>query len=309
MVFQHALLTRFNTDWFLSKSRSQQERNSAEFLEHRFRIFEKTCLPSVNAQSNLNFFWLLLLDAGLPEGFRERIAHYSSASRVKIHPVYIEDRSVFLPRLKQAIAAKIVPETRFLISTNLDSDDAIARNFIARVQEQFREQKLEFVNFLFGYLYRMQEQKLYLREWRTAPCYTLIESIDGFKTVLKYGHTSITRFNHCQIATEPLWLMTVHGQNVKTQFDVSAAWQPLNRLGDRFQVELDLPQKRAAQSLGEMWQEIGQVLTSPWPSDTPKVKTKKILNILSPPLLQLATGKRNRIFSRSQHLSLLPRVR
>ena len=53
--FQHFLVTRINVDWNISKPRSQEERNSTDFLSYRLDLFEKICYPSVNAQINKNF--------------------------------------------------------------------------------------------------------------------------------------------------------------------------------------------------------------------------------------------------------------
>ena len=48
------------------------------WLEHRFEIFERYCLPSVAAQTSRNFTWLCLFDAATPESCRRRIGGYKS---------------------------------------------------------------------------------------------------------------------------------------------------------------------------------------------------------------------------------------
>jgi len=282
--YQHFLITRMNVDWDVSKLRSPQERNSFEFLNHRFNIFEKTCYPAVNAQTNANFIWLILLDAGLPEEFRERLANYTSS--LKIIPVCITSKEAFLATLKDAIAGHLLPSTDYLITTNIDSDDILSRNFVTATQQQFKKQDFEFINFPFGYLYRFQEQKLYLREWLTSSCHTLIEQRQNFQTALTYPHHKVISSKTRQVITQPIWLMTVHGENVRTQFDVSAAWQPLTRLGDNFCSNIDFPKQRWVETLREMSVEVLSVISSQRDWDNPKVKARKIMNILFPPLIR-----------------------
>lgn len=277
--FKHFIITRMNVDWQISRPRS--DRNEPEFLSRRFALFEQICLPSITAQTNRNFTWLMLLDAALPTQFKERVEKYCSIAQLV--PIYIESRETLLNSVRQVVREDTDQNCKYLITTSLDSDDAISKDFLQLVQNQFRKQEFEFINFPFGYLYRVSEQKLYLREWLTSPFHTLIESYQGdFKTVLEYGHTEISNYKTCQIVAEPVWLMVAHGNNVRTNFDVSAAWQPVNRLGSNFAVNLDFPKSSRLKSLKRMTVEILNVVRSNKEWDTLKVKTRKISNIISP---------------------------
>jgi Putative rhamnosyl transferase len=282
--FQHFLITRMNVDWDVLKLRSPQERNSFEFLNHRFNIFEKTCYPAVNAQTNPNFIWLLLFDVGLPEEFRERLA--KCASSLEIIPVYINSKETFLMTLKGAIDEHLLPSTDHLITTNIDSDDVLSRNFVAATQQQFRGQDFEFINFPFGYLYRFQEQRLYLREWLTSSCHTLIEQRQNFQTALTYPHHEVLSNKTRQVITNPMWLMTVHGKNLRTQFDVSAAWQPIARLGNDFCSDIDFPKQSWIETIQEMTTEVLNVISSRRDWDNSQVKARKITNILFPQFIR-----------------------
>ncbi|MBD2096763.1 hypothetical protein H6F90_16795 [Trichocoleus sp. FACHB-591] len=299
--FQHFLITRINIDWNISKPRSQQERNNIDFLKYRLDIFEKTCYPSVKAQTEKKFTWLILLDAELPSIFRERIQSYCSHSNIEILPVYISSKENCLSELKAAISEKTLKTTTHIITTNLDSDDAVSRKFISTIQNQFREQDSEFINFPFGYLYQLKEQKAFLREWLTAPCYTLIEDHKNFETVLKYGHDQISNYKVYHVFTTPMWLMTAHNMNVRTKFDVAAAWQPTNRVSEEFCINLELPKKRLLESSKEFFTESLNVVLSRRSWDTPKVKFRKIVNIFSPFLIRLA--RRAQYSQKNQSLS------
>jgi Putative rhamnosyl transferase len=282
--FQHFLITRMNVDWDVVQLRSQQERNSFEFLEHRFNIFEKTCYPAIQAQTNRNFIWLILFDIELPIAFRERFARYTSD--LKILPVYISSKDTFLQTLRDAISERLSPTTDHLITTNIDSDDLLSKKFVAATQQQFSGQDFEFINFPFGYLYRFQEQRLYLREWLNSPCHTLIEKRQNFQTALTCAHNQILAYRTRQVITRPMWLMTVHGKNVLTQFDVSAAWQPLSRMGHDFGSTIDFPTPSWMETLQAIPIEVLSIMTSQREWDTPKVKARKITNVLMPQVIR-----------------------
>lgn len=284
-MFKHFIITRMNVDWHLSKHRT--DRNHPDFLTHRFKLFEEVCYPSVLSQNNKNFTWIILFDAALPILFKQKVENYCShAEEVEIIPVYIQSKMTLLNTVKENIKLKLSNETEYLITTSLDSDDAISKNFISLIQENFSRQELGFINFPFGYLYRTQEQNLYLREWLTSPFYTLIENLNDFKTVLQYRHTEIKHYRNRQIITKPVWLMIAHGKNVRTNFDVSAAWQPLYRLGSDFTINLEFPSKSRNSYLKEIIGAVYQVYASRKKWDTQKIKVRKIINILSPALMR-----------------------
>ncbi|HHP7229787.1 MAG TPA: glycosyltransferase [Xenococcaceae cyanobacterium] len=241
--FQYFLLTRINVDGWFNRPRTKEERNTKDFLDHRFSIFEKTCYPSVQSQTKTNFIWLVLCDDMLPEAYRQRLETYNSI--VKIIPIYITSKDTLLETVYQVIISNFTNTTKYLITTNLDSDDIIAKNFIATVLQKFNQQSFEFINFPFGYLYNLNTRVLFLREWHTASCHTLIEKIqknNKFDTALKYSHIDINKYNLRQVIMKPMWLMTVHGKNDRTAFDVNAAWQPIFRLEERFMDNIDYPQ-------------------------------------------------------------------
>jgi len=129
-----------NVDWNISKSLSQEKRNDVDFLNHRFSIFEKTCYPSVINQNHKKFIWIILVDSDLPNQFREKIKKYSNQTEVEIITLDIVDKNTFLPTLKQTIINYLSDSPEDLITSNVDSDDVISRNFISSFQNQFRRQ-------------------------------------------------------------------------------------------------------------------------------------------------------------------------
>lgn len=292
MNFQHFLITRINVDWHISRPRSRSERNDIDFLNYRLDIFEKTCHPSIQAQTNQAFTWLILLDSETPTIIRERVESYCSKGR--IIPVYIDQKDTLLETIKDIIKKSISNPATHLITTNLDSDDAVSKNFIAAIQNEFRSQDFEFINFPFGYLYQVKQQQLFLRNWSTAPCHTLIEQYSNFKTAIQYRHIEIENHPNRQVMTDPLWLMTAHDMNVRTQFDISAAWQRLSRLNDNFCTHIIFPKQTFIQTYKDTFSEVFKVIFSKREWDHPRVRMRKIVAIISPPLLYSASKLQQR---------------
>ncbi len=90
--FNHFLLTRFNiksdNGFDLVVSDPQKTIYNPEWLEDRFKRFEKYCYYSVKSSSNTNFKWLVFFDINTPDVFRAKIKEYSNYAN--FIPIFIE---------------------------------------------------------------------------------------------------------------------------------------------------------------------------------------------------------------------------
>ena len=75
MILQHFLLTRFNIMLWRQDKEGKKVRTT-KWLEHRFTLFEKYCLPSIKNQTCQDFEWIVLFDSMTPDCFKGRIACY-----------------------------------------------------------------------------------------------------------------------------------------------------------------------------------------------------------------------------------------
>ena len=96
-------------------------------LEHRFRLFEMICLPSIQSQTNQNFSWILLIDAELREAYRKKLERLVKF-RDDIH-LHIYNPSERLERLSW-LKPYIKNDPTHILSTNLDDDDALPKNYV-----------------------------------------------------------------------------------------------------------------------------------------------------------------------------------
>ena len=74
--YSHFIITRFNLNLYAQDKHDLPTRTD-RWLEHRFEVFERYCLPSVAAQTSGNFTWLCLFDAATPEPTRQAEISYA----------------------------------------------------------------------------------------------------------------------------------------------------------------------------------------------------------------------------------------
>jgi hypothetical protein len=102
-------------------------------MERRFLLFEKLCLPMIKAQKNPDFRLIVLASKIMPDVYKDRLAE-ATAMIPQIEILYSEAEHVtyaFNPRMQELVADIEGPTAHF----RLDDDDAIGRNFTARLAE------------------------------------------------------------------------------------------------------------------------------------------------------------------------------
>jgi hypothetical protein len=234
--FQHFIITPFNVDIGV---KSREYILGTQYLENRLKIFQEVSYPSVYNQSNQNFQWLVFIDKETPTSYQKTFEELSRWLRLSI--ILTEPNVNFHPLLVEAIKKRLDRDTEFLITSSLDCDDAFHRHYIRFIQENFREQDFEFINFPFGYLLR--KDGLFLRQYLSSTFISLIERInDPIITSKVMSHSKVFELFQQglklrQIFTEPLWLQTVHDNNLLTKLDVNATLQPLDKVNTNFPIQ------------------------------------------------------------------------
>jgi hypothetical protein len=201
----HFVLTRFNVRNFYHNAETTDE-----WLRERMLLFRQYCMPCFRAQSEKSFNWLVFFDSETPEWLRREV---QVAAQDLFDPVFVEG-----PFSKEVLTRTIAERcgTPFAITTRVDNDDAVAVDFIEKIQSCFAEQDLMFVNLVNGAQYA--EGKTYLRPYTKNPFSTLIEDISKRPpvTVFVEHHYRIDEFAPViNVRTShPMWLQVIHGGNV-----------------------------------------------------------------------------------------------
>jgi hypothetical protein len=253
----HLLLTRFNTAInYAPASKGLDE----AWLRARLSLFEQYCFPSVLAQRNAEFSWLVFCDAASPSWFRSRMASYGAT----LSPVYIHGPATD-EVLARSIAALGIVTTPYLATTRLDNDDAIGQDHLAIVQKNFHHQDREFLVYPFGL--QSFRGELYNVYWASNPFLSLVEKVgpDGsFTTILCVAHDKVRSAGKVRsITTSPQWLQVIHGANL---LNTLRGWPRFSRTPPKnfsvhwpVGVQKDSVSKRLEFSFAALW-ERGQKL-------------------------------------------------
>lgn len=115
--FEHYLLTKFNIGLYNDKKIDKNGRkiNDDQWMEHRLKLFEKYCFPSIIKQTNQNFKWLVLFDRRTPKRYLNDI------NRFKKYKHFIP---FFGGWFDENIKKNLDPHAKYLITTRIDNDDA-----------------------------------------------------------------------------------------------------------------------------------------------------------------------------------------
>ena len=217
--FCHYLITRFNlrvSEWAITKNNEQLL--SEEWMEHRLYLFENFCFPSVAAQTNTNFLWLIYIDTDTSDKHRlqlERLA--ATCSHVRF--IMIDGMISFIPHLTDFISRTC--HQPYLITSRVDNDDCLHKDYIGEIQKVFNRQSFSIVDIVKGYSLQIEpDVRLGKKEQVFNPFVSLIESNKNPKTIFTASHASwkeesrIIRINH-----KRLWMAIIHDKNKINRFD------------------------------------------------------------------------------------------
>jgi hypothetical protein len=231
-MFSHYLITRFNLKnpkWDVTKN--NETLLTDEWLEHRLWLFENFCFPSVAAQTNRNFNWLIYFDTTTPQHYKERIEAIV-AGQPNIKLFYIDGMAAFYPEIKKFITQNAAGK-EYLITSRIDNDDCINKNFIDAVQQQFKSQDYMAVDVIKGYSLQIKPDiMLGKKEHIFNPFISLIEKNTDPKTVWFNDHNLWKKETRIiQVSDKRLWMSIIHEKNKVNEFDGygNIKWEDINK--------------------------------------------------------------------------------
>jgi Putative rhamnosyl transferase len=239
--FQHFFLTKFNVRSFPDLKPGCDP----AWLERRFNLFDQFCFPSVSQQSNQNFKWLVFFDIDTPEEFKQKISAYSKQWENFV-PVYLDCPLPYgeFPDDVRTVVRQYIPENcEHLITTWLDNDDAIHKDYVQMIQDNFSQQESETINFFFGY--QLAHGKLYFDFELSNHFISLIEKYnpESFNTCLCRPHKEL--YEVCKSAKKifckPVWIEVVHGSNYMNVYRRGFR-VPTGKILNNFSIQANAPE-------------------------------------------------------------------
>ena len=215
MKIRHYLITRFNLGY--------EKHVSSDFIrwhKERLKLFEAFCLRSVNGQNNKAFEWLIFIDSNSPRFFKDNLLGLTKASEVSIQIVESDCGFDFGDYLKSFFKGIDRLGLDFVITTRLDSDDAVAYNFIDLIQSRFLPEHNSALNFENGIFYNIK-MKVYARvRHRGNSFVSFVESAGAeIKTVYFQEHTYFKKHQSTvRIEKGFSWLVFIHSANDSSNF-------------------------------------------------------------------------------------------
>lgn len=230
--YQHFLITRFNLKG-LANFRDIKEWEL--WNTNRFHIFKTYTLPSVLNQSNKDFIWLIFFDKSTPV---ECLKYIDALKQYKfIVPKIIQGINEFNTEYIKSINRYLNKYIEWIITTRIDNDDCIHQDMVDIIQHNFQPKHGYMISLASGYTLDIRNLQLSHYFYPMSPFISLIESTQGtFYGIFKKRHTEwlqlrlfvlkeiylewvannkrSTRF----ILNQPLWIQTIHGNNVCNSF-------------------------------------------------------------------------------------------
>lgn len=212
LQFSHVIQTRFSV-----RARWGYQEFPLEWLEDRLKLFDSYCLPSVASQTTDGFLWHVYCDTATEPAILEAL----------------QERAETVPQMRIALTGPngrtpiehVSDDIRFgdraVLTTRLDSDDAIAKYYVEAIQVHAARfiqggQPTLLLNFPRGYQLDAKTGQVRFDWMPRSSFHTLLERPNAdIKTVLSGNHSKL----HEQYHTEhddsiPAWLMVIHGDNV-----------------------------------------------------------------------------------------------
>lgn len=225
----HFILTRFNLPLWKDDKHFVSSRTD-EWLNLRFELFEKYCLPSVANQTTSNFVWFVLFDEFTPKEYITKLRQYKEicpqfTPRMVKRKYSWQFALVFGRLIDEYIHKQIENPTsdcRF-ISTWLDNDDAVHCDYFNTIQQ--RAQTANHLD-LFYYLHGAQYLiSMHMAVQDICDSNHFISLVENYNTE-RYPLTAFANGSHVAIKEipgvntiyikdqRPLWLEVVHNHNV-----------------------------------------------------------------------------------------------
>lgn len=263
-VVQQFLLTRFN---IRTPGVGYTEDQSPQWLEERIKLFAQYCVPSVAAQTQEEFDWLIFCDPSTAFEDLDRIRSFDRRIRIVLFAPQAGSpatRETAVSRTSKApapdgqakfhaslasvgVESHLRPGVDVVISTRLDNDDALSRHALRRLRDlvgRFLQTGHDrwLYNPMFGYRFDVEHERLFAAAMPNSPFLSLFERVtEGHCPVgaLSGHHSRMPeRYPTYHDASARFWLQILHGGNVSNRIRPMDIEVPLESLGSDFSISL-----------------------------------------------------------------------
>lgn len=211
-AYAHVVLTPF---YVRRKLKTDAPASLADhsWLRERIELFKQYCLPTMKAQADQSFVWLIFFDQDTPGVFLDEVRGLLAGwpnFRVAQCPVWSLDN------LRAAVSQVVKADIKWILTTRLDNDDGLAVDFMSRLRSEVSCGGKQFYNFTNGVI--LWRRKFFSYTHKSNAFISLMEPTSGFSTVYLCAHESASEVAPIrQIGGRPSYLQVVHGGNVSNK--------------------------------------------------------------------------------------------
>lgn len=217
--FVHVVLTRFNVrlDNWGSVDKNSNPTLTDEWMEKRFDLFQRFCLPSIAGQTTGNFHWFVYFDAETKDPYRAKISELTKEYQF-FHPIFVYGSM----DLTKDFRTRFPNPPPFIITTRIDNDDCFHKESLERIQRAFVKKDHHVINFPLGYCLQLSPRCCLVEKCdHSSPFLSLVEAVRSdrpIKGVWYKNHESFEEEGGIdQISDRRYWIQVVHDTNLANQ--------------------------------------------------------------------------------------------
>ncbi|MBK7382516.1 MAG: hypothetical protein IPI81_04155 [Flavobacteriales bacterium] len=190
--------------------------DTLEWLERRFQLFEAYCLPSMKAQTDQDFSWIVFFSDRTPDKWKARIEAIQRDFPPFI-PVYTKDGEEQPTRLRTELKRMLHPTDTHVITSRIDNDDAYHRTMVERIRKELAGQDDAYIVFLNGLQVDIDRRVVAHQRKASNSFLARIGKLGTGDppTVMDVLHQDVELTGRSRnIDTDPMWLQVIHSDNV-----------------------------------------------------------------------------------------------
>ena len=200
---------------------------SEEYLDKRFEIFDKYTFPSVNAQTDKDFTWFIMLNGKTPQKYRDIFEEYKKAANMNLILKYVDNFDSSISK-NQNFSNFLNDDfknhnCKWFLTCRCDNDDMLSKDYIKKMKENFRPVHKMFINFDNGYNFNIKTNALNNYEHNSSHFIGYVER--NFKnkkiiTVNNCDHSICKAYGVVRRIRDnkPVWCEICHDTNIVNTF-------------------------------------------------------------------------------------------
>lgn len=224
---KHLVLIRFNSG-----------NQDPSWLEHRLKFFRAFTLPSLLNQTNQNFTTVFGVDpTSTPTVLKRELEEYGLVYETPHGQSSRGWKEMSVPKFRQFLGDYLGNE-KCVITTRLDSDDGLAKDFIEKTQNAVRPKRNEFIIYNSGIVWT--EGRFFLKEYVAPPFISYVEYRDTMPPATVFSvstHAMALRCDNQQFSGETMWLMACHDRNLLNKAGDVGRELALEEVQEHFEVD------------------------------------------------------------------------